>query len=126
MKKFYQCVKSSPRDQHIRRVIWGKDERREPKTLLHTTLAFGDTCAGAVAQIALELMAERFGQGREEAKVALTKCIYVDDIAGGGVSVEEVGRINTDIDYVLDKGGFSAKPIHYTGQAGSTAVLGME
>ena len=125
IRKFYQCIRSTPRDQHIRRVIWGKDEKGRPRTYVHTTLAFGDSCAGSSAQLALEMTAEKYGQNKDEAVKALISQTYVDDIASGGKTEVEVEKVSRDIDEILEKGGFSAKPLHRTGQDGQIAVLGM-
>ena len=105
--------------------MWGSDESGRPVTYLHATLAFGDGPAGSVAQLALQMMAERFGAGKELARTALIRSAYVDDIASGGGSVEEVETISRDIDSILACGGFSAKPLHRTGQDGETSILGM-
>ena len=59
------------------------------------------------------------------ARTALIRSAYVDDIASGGGSVEEVETISRDIDSILACGGFSAKPLHRTGQDGETSILGM-
>ena len=39
--------------------------------------------------------------------------------------MEEVETISRDIDSILACGGFSAKPLHRTGQPGKTSILGM-
>ena len=70
-------------------------------------------------------MAEKFGEGKELAREALIKHTYVDDIASGGESVQAVLQISSQMDDILEKGGFTAKPIHYTSQEGSTSVLGV-
>ena len=123
--KFYNCVFSSERDQHLRRVLWRHgDTSQAPSEYVQTTLAFGDGPAGDTAGVCLVKTAAKV-EAEYPAAAEAVKNPFVDDIITGSSSRAAAEQLSMDIDKVLESGGFAAKPPHITGQSGTQGVLGL-
>jgi Pao retrotransposon peptidase len=110
LSKFYQSVKSCPRDQHLRRVIWREgDCQREPEIYVTTTVNFGDKPAGCVAQTAVRETARLYRHIDERAAELIQNSTFCDDTLGGGESREEAQRISASMDQIVAMGGFTYK-----------------
>ncbi|XP_028412195.1 uncharacterized protein LOC114535018 [Dendronephthya gigantea] len=109
ISKMYHRVLIPEVDQHVHRFLWRNMEEREPNTYVKTVLTFGDKPAPAMAQIALRKTADENRDSYPEAAESLKKNSYMDDICDSVKSVEEAKKLTTDLDRVLETGGFHVK-----------------
>ena len=110
ISKMYHRVLIPEEDQHVHRFLWRNlDESREPDVYMKTVLTFGDKPAPAMAQIALKKTAEESKQESPQAAEVLERNVYMDDICASTDTTDEAGRLASDIDRVLARGGFRVK-----------------
>jgi hypothetical protein len=84
------------------------DTNRAPDVYVKTVLTFGDKSAPAMAQTALQKTAT--GEKRyPEAAEVLKKNTYMDDICDSVHAVEQAKQLTTEIDELLQNGGFTLK-----------------
>ena len=72
-------------------------------------LTFGDKPAAAMAQTALKMTAEESKDTYPRAAQVLKQDTYMDDICTSMGTVDEAKQLTSDIDIVLNKGGFNIK-----------------
>jgi hypothetical protein len=109
VSKMYHRVLIPERDQHDHRYLWrNMDTNRAPDVYVKTVLTFGDKSAPAMAQTALQKTAT--GEKRyPEAAEVLKKNTYMDDICDSVHAVEQAKQLTTEIDELLQNGGFTLK-----------------
>ena len=108
--KMYHMIAIPPNDQHVHRFLWRNLEtEREPDTYVKTVLTFGDRPSPTMAIVALRKTAELQEVAKPEAANAIKKNTYVDDICDSQTSVEAARELTSDIDEILDAGGFHVK-----------------
>ena len=110
IKKMYHAVKISLLDQHTHRFLWRDMETdREPDTYAITSVSFGDKPAGIIATAALRKTAE---MGKDiypaEAQTVL-KNTYMDDVLDSVSNQEKAKCTTTNIERLIEKGGFQIK-----------------
>ena len=110
VRKMYHSVKISELDQHTHRFLWREMRNdRKPDEYVITAVSFGDKPAGAIASLALRKTAELNADQYPEAAKTITNNSYVDDILNSFNTTEIARNITSDIDTVLDTGGFQIK-----------------
>lgn len=126
LSKFYQSVLASPRDQHLRRVLWRDgDVNAQPKVYITKTVNFGDKPAGCVALTAVRETADLFKHIDPDAADKLKRDNYVDDIASGADSLERAKELSQNMDEIVSQGGFKFKNTILSGDKGDPIkVLG--
>ena len=126
ISKFYQSVLASPRDQHLRRVLWRDgDGNKEPKTFITRTVNFGDKPAGCVALTALRETAELYKNINPEASRKLKDDNYCDDVTTGDETRERALETSESMNLIVEKGGFKFKTTVMSGDEGEPRrVLG--
>ncbi len=128
IRKFYQSVASSERDQHLRRVLWRGGGEGEPITYVTATVNFGDRPAGAVSMTALRRTAAASAGIHPVAAKTIAEATYVDDTAGGGADRQEAEDVSDGMQRVASSGGFEYGDAVITGDAvegGERQVLGI-
>ena len=125
--KFYNTIKSSERDQHIRRILWSPVVGAVPTEFKTMTATFGDKSAGCASITALFKTAQMYKSINPEASLKIEKDSYVDDIVSGAGSRVEVLQLDQDMRTIAGKGGFKFKPTVFTGDdVPPMAILGIE
>ena len=126
LSKFYQSVQACERDQHLRRVIWrGGKEDIPPKIYITQTVNFGDKPAGCMALTCVRETADLYKNIDQEAAYKLKNDNYVDDVASGAETHEDAVRVSTNMDKIVEMGGFRFKSTVMSGDEGDPKkVLG--
>ena len=126
LSKFYQSIKVGERDKHLRRVLWrGDGINTAPKIYTTETVNFGDKPAGCVALTGLRQTADLYQHIDQEAAQKLKDNNYVDDVATGSDTKEQAIRLSTNMDKIVEMGGFKFKSTIMSGDAGEPRkVLG--
>ena len=110
IRKMYHSVRISELDQHTHRFLWREMQSdRKPDEYVITAVSFGDKPAGAIASRALRKTAELNAEQYPEAANTITNNSYVDDILNSFSTTEFAESITSDIDTVLETGGFQVK-----------------
>lgn len=110
ISKMYHMVSIPPTDQHVHRFVWRNCEtEREPDIFVKTVLTFGDRPAPAMATTAMRKTASLKEDVKPRAAEAIVKNAYVDDICDSVCTVEEAKDLTSDINEVLESGGFHIK-----------------
>ncbi len=129
LKKFYQSVAASTRDQHLRRVVWRYGGDGNPITYISKTVNFGDRPAGAVAQTALRQTAQIHHDVHPVAAETIQEATYVDDTIGGGEDLPAAQDVSNGMQAVAGHGGFTYGEPTFSGQSvdgGHRHVLGVK
>jgi len=115
LTKFYNCVLADEVAQHTRRVMWRFGETESPpKIFVTTTVNFGDRPAGCIAIAAIRMTADKFG-GDSEAAWFLKNRTYMDDCMAGHDSKEKLLELSSQLDEIVEQGGFRFKETHCSG-----------
>ena len=109
ISKMYQRVLIPEEDKHVHRFLWRNLETDKPPDIYKmNVLTFGDRPAPAMAQIALQKMAEEGEIVNPEAAQAIRKNTYMDDRQQVD-NIEKANKLTNDIDVILANGGFNVK-----------------
>ena len=110
ISKMYHMIAIPLSDQHVHRFLWRNLETdREPDVYAKTVLTFGDRPSPTMATVAMHKTAELKEDCKPKAAEAIKKNTYMDDVCDSQASVEEAKELTSDIDEVLDAGGFRIK-----------------
>ena len=85
LRKFYQSIRTTDRERHLRRIVWRDFNTDEPvKVYGPTTVMFGDRPAAAITSIAIKETAEIYCKHVDELSAhMIQQDLYVDDLACG-------------------------------------------
>ena len=110
ISKMYHRIRIPEMDQQVHRFLWRNLEtNREPDIYVKTVLTFGDKPAPAMAQTALRKTAKEAKETFPAAAKVIEDNTYMDDICDSVPTVEEAKKLTTDLDNVLETGGFQVK-----------------
>ena len=116
--KMYHMIGITPPDQHVHRFLWRDFETdRQPDTYVKTVLTFGDRPSPTIAITAMRKTADLNEEYKPQAAESIRKNAYVDDICDSVCSVQEANALTSDIDEVLQSGGFRVKGWITSGKA---------
>ena len=108
--KMYHMVAIPPLDQHVHRFLWRNyDTERQPDTYVKTVLTFGDRPAPTMAITAMHMTAKLKQDAKPKAAEAIINNAYVDDICDSAGNASEAKTLISDVDGVLEAGGFKVK-----------------
>ena len=126
LSKFYQSVRASERDQHLRRVLWrGCEQDKPPKIYKTSTVNFGDKPAGCMSLTCVRNTADLYKTIDPAAAAKLIRDNYVDDMASGDKDKESALRTSANMDRIVQMGGFKFKSTVMSGDVGEPRrVLG--
>ena len=103
----YHMIAIPLSDQYVHRFLWRNlDTDREPDVYAKTDLTFGDRPSPTMATVAMNKTAELKEDCKSKAAEAIKKNTYMDNVCDLQASVEEAKELTSDIDKVLDAGGF--------------------
>lgn len=103
--KMFRQIAVHPDDWDLQRILWtGPDGQLLTYRL--TTVTYGLNCAPFLALRTVNQLIEDEGRSFPKAIPPLSKGRYVDDIFGGGDSVQEVKHIIQQLTSLCNKGGF--------------------
>ena len=110
ISKMYHRIRIPEMNQQVHRFLWRNLEtNREPDIYVKTVLTFGDKPAPAMAQTALRKTAKEAKETFPAAAKVIEDNTYMDDICDSVPTVEEAKKLTTDLDNVLETGGFQVK-----------------
>ena len=110
LKKMYQSINTTAKEEFVRLVLWRDMNRNEEFTTYGTkTMNFGDKPAAAISSIALRETAEIYKHIDEVAAKKIQDDSFVDDITTGDKEDEQVDALLNNIKEILSKGGFHVK-----------------
>ena len=110
ISKMYHSIRIPEMDQQVHRFLWRNLEtNREPDVYVKTVLTFGDKPAPAMAQTALRKTAKEAKATFPAAAKVIEDNTYMDDICDSVSTVKEAKKLTTDLDSVLQTGGFQVK-----------------
>ena len=110
IRKMYNTIKLSTVDQHTHRFLWRwLDISGDPIHYILLTVTFGDRPSGVIAIVALRKTALLMKDSHPLAAEIIERNSYMDDLLKSLESVEEARKAMTDVETVLDAGGFRIK-----------------
>ena len=110
ISKMYHRIRIPEMDQQVHRFLWRNLEtNREPDIYVKTVLTFGDKPAPAMAQTALRKTAKEAKETFPAAAKVIEDNTYMDDICDSVPTMNEANKLTTDLDSVLETGGFQVK-----------------
>ena len=110
ISKMYHRIAIPLPDQHVHRFLWRNMETdRETDVYVKTVLTFGDRPSPAMATVAMHKTAELKEDSKPKAAEAIKENTYMDDVCDSQASVAEANELISNIDEVLDAGGFRIK-----------------
>ena len=110
ISKMYHRVLIPEEDKHVHRFLWRNLETdRLPDIYVMNVLTFGDKPAPAMAQIALQKTADEGESINPEAAKTIKDSTYMDDILDSVNTTEDAKKLTSDVDKILEKGGFEVK-----------------
>lgn len=110
IKKMYNSVRLSKKDQHTHRFLWRwmKTDKGTVQFIL-LTVTFGDRPGGTIASLALKMTAEMNINEYPVGAYAILRNMYVDDFLKSVETYEQAKRVIKEVDKILEKGGFAMK-----------------
>ena len=110
LKKMYNTIKLSERDQGVHRFLWRDlDSRAEPDHYCLTTVTFGDRPSAAIAATALKKTAEMSKEEVPKVNQLVERDSFVDDLITSTKTSDEADQLMEDAERALEKGGFKVK-----------------
>lgn len=119
IKKMYNTIWLEDQEVHLHRFLWRDSENEDIQEYAITRVNIGDEPAGCIAQVAMRETANlpMFDHLKEERRI-LEQDSYVDDILTSHNDLSQLKMITTNIERILEAGGFRMKPWVYSGQSG--------
>lgn len=108
IEKMYRQVMTDPDDHRFQRILW-KDNTGILLTFELTTVTYGLRCAPFLALRTLNQLVLDESHRFPLAVPPMTKARYIDDILGGGDSIEEIRDVACQVNQLCQAGGF---PLH--------------
>ena len=106
----YHRVLIPEEDKHVHRFPWRSLETdRPPDIYVMNVLTFGDKPTPAMAQIALQKTADEGESINQEAAKTIKDNTYMDDILDSLNTTEDAKKLTSDVDKILEKGGFKVE-----------------
>ena len=110
VRKMYHSIQTTEQERHIKRILWRNMQIDEkPKVYGPNTVMFGDKPAAAISSVAIQETSETFKHYDEVVAEVIKKDMYVDDLATGTDSIEDIDRYKKKVCEILGKGGFLMK-----------------
>ena len=110
ISKMYHMIAIPLSDQHVHRFLWRNMQLdRKPDVYVKTVLTFGDRPSPSMATVAMRKTAEIQEESKPKAVEAIKKNTYMDDVCDSQPTLEEAKELISDVDEVLDAGGFRIK-----------------
>ncbi|XP_050554117.1 uncharacterized protein LOC126911348 [Spodoptera frugiperda] len=104
--KMYRQIKVARSDADFQRIVWREDPDKEIEDFRLLTVTFGTSCAPYLAVKSLHQVARDEGSIYPLAAERVTSDFYMDDLMTGCTSETEVKRIYSEMNSLLEKGGF--------------------
>lgn len=119
IRKMYNSVWLEEREVHLHRFLWRDSEDEEVGEFAITRVNIGDKPAGCIAQLAMRETASlpQFSHLEDERRV-VQEYSYVDDILTSHNNLKRLRAITTNVEMILQAGGFALKPWVFSGQRG--------
>lgn len=115
--KMFHSIDIPLLDQMTHRFLWRDlDERREPDTYVMTAVNMGDRPSGTIAIAILRKTAEMSKDEFPRSSETILSNSYMDNIPESAGTVEEAQKLTSEIDKILDRGGFKIKRWVMSGQ----------
>ena len=109
IQKAFHQIHLDPSDRDAQRVLWYDDLKKgSVKEYRFTRVIFGATSSPYILGATIEKHIDDHGNGVSETTLAsLRNDTYVDDVQGGGDSIEDVERFKSEALTLLKSGGFN-------------------
>ena len=108
--KMFNSIYLVPDEQHMHRWLWSDPDTGKVNEYVMTRVNIGDKPAQAISAITIEKTAELPENSiYPEAITALLESTYVDDVILDDDNKENLLKVATDVDKVLESGGFKTK-----------------
>ena len=119
IRKMYNSVWLEDEEVHLHRFLWRDSEEDQIEDYAITRVNIGDKPAGCIAQLAMRetVNLPQFSHLREEKRV-LHQDAYVDDILTSHDNLDQLKHITSNVEKVLNAGGFYMKPWVFSNQSG--------
>ena len=126
IKKMYHTIRTTEVEKHLRRLVFRfLDPTQKPKVYGPTRVMFGDRPAAAITSVCIQETAETYKHIDEKAAEMIIRDMYVDDLASGADTPEEIEQRKKGIIEIFSKGvqikGFIAS---YDNAPETLALLG--
>ncbi|XP_062704650.1 uncharacterized protein LOC134286956 [Aedes albopictus] len=109
VEKMYRQVRVHNDDTGLQRIFFRFSPDEPVKVFESSTVTYGLTPSSFLAIRALHQLAVDEGNEYPEAANAIVYDFYVDDYIGGAPSIDEAIQLQTDLDCLMKKGGFSLR-----------------
>ena len=109
ISKMYHMIAIPLSDQHVHRFLWRNMQLdRKPDVYVKTVLTVGDCPSPTMATVAMHKTAKMQEESKPKAAEAI-KNTYMDDVCDSQPTLEAAKELISDVDGVLDAGGFRIK-----------------
>lgn len=120
--KMYHMIAIPEDDQHVHSWFLRRsfEVNRQTDTYVKTVLTFGDRPAPTMAITTMRKTAKMREEEKPKAAEAIFKNAYADDICDSVTNAEEARVLTTEVDEILETGGFHVKQWISSSQANAT------
>ena len=122
ISKMYHSIDISEDQKYLRRILWRPPNQwntsfkeNPPEVYNLNVVTFGDRPAGCIATTALRNTARKYANIDPVAAKCIINDAYVDDLVGGGRSIEDVNSMMQGIEKITEMGGFAIKKFVVSG-----------
>ena len=127
IKKMYHSIFTTELEKSIRRILWRDlDTTKKPKVYGFKRVTFGDKPAACIAAVAIKETAKIYSHIDPVAAQKIEEDIYVDDMATGAETRQEIEKLKKSISEIFKRGGFTIKGFVSSGDTAADllALLG--
>lgn len=111
ISKMYRQVLIDPSERSYQRILWKNPDcpQAQIECFELNTVTYGCASSPFLAVRCLTQLALDFQTEYPEASEAILNCFYLDDLLTGAFSASDLLRLQRDISFILDNGGFQLR-----------------
>lgn len=109
IEKMYRQILINPKHTDFQRIFWRFNSYEPISTYRLLTVTYGTSCAPFLAIRTLHQLAKDYSYEFPDACRVILEEFYVDDLLSGAHSNEEANQLISDLNHVLNQGGFTLR-----------------
>lgn len=123
IEKMYRQVLVQKEDTDYQRIVWRSNPEDAIQHFRLQTVTYGTTPGSYLAIRSLQQVAKEYENEFPRTSKIICRDFYVDDLMSGGQSIEEVQELQTQLNTILQSGGFHLRKWSSNSKAIASEVI---